>query len=127
MSVEVLATTVPGRTASDGKVEGHRHYALNDRDLSSRRPRRTMSTMRNLSAAAKECPIAPPEQASVQARALHRACLILGGVGALARRLEVGERDVEQWVRGEIEVPERAFLFAVELILLHASPAGSRN
>lgn len=91
------------------------------------RERRTIALMRDLGAAAQECPLAPPEHASVQSRALHRACLILGGVTPLAKRLEVSERDVEQWLRGEVEVPERAFLLSVEIVLLHASGAGRRN
>jgi hypothetical protein len=91
------------------------------------RERRTIPVVRDLSAAAQECPLAPPEHASVQSRALHRACLILGGVAALAKRLEVSERDIEQWLRGEVEMPERAFLHAVEIVLLHASTSGRRN
>lgn len=91
------------------------------------RERRTIPLMRDLSAAAQECPLAPPEHASIQSRALHRACLIVGGVAALAGRLEVAERDIEQWLRGEVEMPERVFLHAVEIILLHASTVGRKN
>lgn len=91
------------------------------------RERRTIPVVRDLSAAAQECPLAPPEQATIQSRALHRACLIIGGVTVLAKRLEVSERDVEQWLRGEVEVPERAFLHAVEIVLLHASTIGRKN
>lgn len=83
--------------------------------------------MRDLSAAAQECPLAPPEHASVQSRALHRACLILGGATALAKRLEISEPDVERWLRGEVEIPERVFLHAVEIVLLHAATVGRRN
>ncbi len=80
--------------------------------------------MRDLSAAARDCPLAPPGHASVQARTLHRACLVVGGADALAKRLEVSAADVERWLLGEEPVPERAFLHAVEIVLLHASSVG---
>jgi len=83
--------------------------------------------MRDFSAAAKDCPLAPPEHASVYARALHRACLILGGIQQLAKRLEVTESDVQIWLAGEQEPPQRVFLEAVEIILLHAGGAGRPN
>ena len=85
------------------------------------RERRTIPLMRDFSAAARECPLAPPQHASVQSRTLHRACLIVGGAEALAKRLEVSTADVERWLRGEEPVPERAFLHGVEIVLLHAS------
>ena len=80
--------------------------------------------MRDQSAAARECPLAPPGHASVQSRTLHRACLIVGGAEALAQRLEVSAAHVEGWLRGEEAVPERVFLHAVEIVLLHAAPPG---
>jgi hypothetical protein len=78
-------------------------------------------------AAARECPLAPPERASVYSRALHRACLVLGGLPQLAKRLEVAEADLERWIRGEVQTPERVFLEAVEVILLHAGGQGRAN
>jgi hypothetical protein len=101
-----------------------RQDALNDRDLSMSRERRTIPVMRQMSAAAKDCPLAPPEHASVYARALHRACLVLGGVEQLAKHLEASEADLSRWLRGEEPPPERAFLAAVEVVLLHAGDAG---
>lgn len=83
--------------------------------------------MPDFSAAARDCPLAPPEHATVQSRTLHRACLVLGGVSALAKQLEVGEGDVERWLRGDWPIPERIFLQAVEIVLLHASGAGRKN
>ncbi len=80
--------------------------------------------MRDQSAAARECPLAPPGHASVQSRALHRACLIVGGAEALAKQLEVSTAHIEGWLRGEEAVPERVFLHAVEVVLLHASNTG---
>lgn len=86
--------------------------------------RRTIAVMRETSAAAKECPLAPPEHATVHARAIHRACLVLGGAERLARHLDVALADLVGWLRGESPPPERVFLAAVEIILLHASGEG---
>ena len=77
--------------------------------------------------AARECPIAPPSQATVYARALHRACVIVGGVGALAARMHVPEGLLEGWMRGEGEPPESVFHEAVEVILLYAADGGRSN
>jgi hypothetical protein len=71
--------------------------------------------------------LAPPEHASVYARALHRACLVLGGVAQLAKHLAVSDEHLLQWMRGEEQPPERAFLGAVEVVLLHAGGAGRAN
>jgi hypothetical protein len=79
------------------------------------------------SSAAHDCPVAPAAHSTVQARALHRACVIVGGVGALARRLDVGAAQLEGWMRGDAETPELLFREAVEIILLYASGAGRPN
>lgn len=76
--------------------------------------------MRDFSAAAKDCPLAPPAHATVYARALHRACLVLGGVQPLAKHLEVSDTELKRWLGAEEVPPERVFLLAVEIILLHA-------
>jgi hypothetical protein len=81
------------------------------------RERRTIPLMRE-TAAAKDCPLAPPEQSSVYARTLHRACLVLGGI------LEVLEASLRPWITGEEEPPERVFLACVEIVLLHATGTG---
>jgi hypothetical protein len=104
-----------------------RHDAFHDRDLSMSRERRTIPLVREMSAAAKDCPLAPPEHASVHARTLHRACLVLGGVDQLARHLEVSDEDIRRWLRGEAPPPEQAFLAAVEIVLLHAGGMGRAN
>lgn len=83
--------------------------------------------MRELSAAAMDCPLAPPDQSSVYSRALHRACLVLGGIAELAKRLEVVETDLRLWIRGEVLPPEQVFLEAVEVILLHVGGNGRLN
>jgi len=71
-----------------------------------------------------DCPLTPPEQASVYAKSLHRACLILGGIDALAQRLQVPRELLERWIRGEGEPTQRVFHASVELILLHIAKTG---
>ena len=71
-----------------------------------------------------DCPIAPPPRQSTFARALHSACLILGGVPQLARHLGAPAGVVRDWLAGEAEPPEAMFLAAVEIILLHLDTRG---
>jgi len=104
-----------------------RQHVFADRDLSMSRERRTIPLMRERSAAAKDCPLAPPAHASVYARTLHRACLVLGGVEQLAKHLEVTDADLRRWLGGEEQPPERVFLAAVEIVLLHAGGQGRAN
>ena len=85
------------------------------------RERRTIPLVRDLAAAARSCPLAPGGTASVQSRALHRACLIVGGAAPLAKHLEVAESDIRAWLTGVREVPHEVFVTAVEIVLLHAS------
>src|SRR5258706_7385875 len=104
-----------------------RQHALEDRDLSMSRARGTIPLMRETSAAAKNCPLAPPEHASVYARTLHRACLVLGGIEQLAKHLEASDVDLRRWMGGEVQPPERVFLAAVEVVLLHAGGGRRAN
>ena len=80
--------------------------------------------MRHTATAALDCPIAPPEQASVYARALHRACLIVGGMERLAGHLDIEAAQLRRWMLGDEQPPERVFLAAVEVVLLHAASGG---
>jgi hypothetical protein len=89
--------------------------------------RRTISLMRDIGAAARDCPLAPPEHASVQSRTLHRACIILGGVAPLVEKLGVEQPEAERWLRGDEPVPEPIFLQAVEIVLLHAASIGREH
>ena len=91
------------------------------------RERRTIPLMRDNAAAARNCPLAPPESASVYARTLHRACLVLGGLQQLARHLEVPEDALRGWMVAEQEPPKPVFLACVEVVLLHAAAPASRN
>lgn len=91
------------------------------------RERRTIPLVRQNTASAKDCPLAPPEHASVYARTLHRACLVLGGIQQLAKHLEVPDTDLRAWLQGDQEPPEGIFLAAVEVVLLHAGGTGPAN
>jgi hypothetical protein len=71
--------------------------------------------------------LAAPRRLTTQARALHRACLILRGIPALAAELRVTERDLRAWLEGDEEPPESAFLAAVEIILLELEGASEAN
>lgn len=104
-----------------------RHDVFDYRDLSMTRERRTIPLMRENAAAAKDCPLAPPERASVYARTLHRACLVLGSIEQLARHLEVSDVQLRRWLIGAEKPPERVFLGAVEIVLLQAGGAGRAN
>lgn len=73
------------------------------------------------------CPLAPPDRASVQVRALHRACLVLGGMQPLAAHLGVADSDIGAWLRGERSIPEGIFHAAVEILLLHTGQPGRAN
>lgn len=88
------------------------------------RERRTIPLMRELSAAARDCPLAPPEHASVYSRTLHRACVIVGGIAQLAKHLEVPETELRHWMGGDLQPPEVVFLAAVEVLLLHVANKG---
>lgn len=76
--------------------------------------------MRAGAASSNDCPAARPGRKTTQARALHLACLALGGVAALARHLEATEAAVQTWLEGLEEPPASAFLAAVEVLLLDA-------
>jgi hypothetical protein len=88
------------------------------------RERRTIPVMRGSSDVARDCPLAPPAHANVYSRALHRACLIVGGLDKLAERLQVPVDDARRWLQGEELPPDRVFVECVEILLLYASTKG---
>ena len=95
--------------------------------MSMTRERRTIPLMRELSAAARDCPLAPPAHASVHSRTLHRACLIVGGIAQLAKHLQVAEVELRHWMGGDLQPPEAVFLAAVEVVLLQVANKGPAN
>ncbi|HYR35914.1 MAG TPA: hypothetical protein VEQ87_16605 [Burkholderiales bacterium] len=79
------------------------------------------------STAKADCPAAPPSRQTTHARALHRACLILGGVPQLANHLGVSESSLQSWLEGRDDPPQMVFLAAVEIVLLHLEKSGASN
>lgn len=77
--------------------------------------------------ASADCPKPPPSRETTHARALHRACLIMGGVEQLARHLGVAEPVLRSWLEGRDDPPQMVFLAAVEIVLLHLDSSGSTN
>ena len=73
---------------------------------------------------AADCPRAAAACESTYVRALHRACVILGGAPQLAGHIGVREDDLRRWMQGGEEPPEWAFLVAVEIILLNLEAPG---
>lgn len=59
-----------------------------------------------------------PARLTPMSRTLYRAALFLGGVPALAKRLDVPEKALRSWIQGEADPPAEAFLAALELVLL---------
>lgn len=72
-----------------------------------------------------DCPLPPPSRESTYARALHRACLILGGAEQLAKHLGVSEAAMRAWLEGREDPPQMVFLAAVEIVLLHLDNPGT--
>lgn len=81
----------------------------------------------SVSPGAADCPHAPAARESTYARALHRACVILGGAPQLAGHIGVREDDLRRWMQGEEEAPEWVFLVAVEIILLNLEAPPGRS
>jgi hypothetical protein len=79
------------------------------------------------STASADCPAAPPSRQTTHARALHRACLILGGVPQLASHLGIAETALRNWLEGRDDPPQMVFLAAVEIVLLHLERPGASN
>ena len=77
--------------------------------------------------ASPDCPLTPEAQRSTYARALHHACVIIGGAGGLASHLGVAEAALMRWLQGREEPPYEVFLAAVELILLHLDAPGTAS
>ena len=65
-----------------------------------------------------DCPIPASSPERTYARALHIACLLLGGLSELAAHLKASEAAVKRWIEGYDRPPESIFLAAVEVILL---------
>ena len=80
--------------------------------------------MRPSASPAVDCPLAREARGSTYARALHRACLIVGGIAPLAAQLGVRDAALRGWLEGDGEPPLEVFLATVEILLLNAESAG---
>jgi hypothetical protein len=98
-----------------------------DGDLRGRRRALIIAAMAAPVPATADCPNPPPARESTYARALHRACLILGGAEQLSRHLGVSEPALRAWLEGRDEPPQMVFLAAVEIVLLHLDKTGRAN
>lgn len=65
------------------------------------------------------CP-SPAKNENIHLRALHEACLILGGEHKLAEYLGVNVARINAWLKGEGRPPDAVFLRCVDLVLSQA-------
>ena len=96
-----------------------------DRDLRVAPPRGIIVRMATPVPANADCPHPPPARQTTYARALHRACLILGGVDDLSKHLGVSDAVLRSWLEGRDDPPQMVFLAAVEIVLLHLDDGAS--
>lgn len=73
-----------------------------------------------------DCPPLPKAKATVYARALHRACGVLGGVDPASRHLGVAPEALRRWIAGPEQPPLEVFLKAVDVVLLAVEPGAGR-
>jgi hypothetical protein len=52
--------------------------------------------------------------------AIGRAAAMVGGLGPLAQRLKVSERQLDYWMRGIGTPPDRVFFDVIEVIIEYA-------
>ena len=64
------------------------------------------------------------KQMSVQARALHRAAAVIGGLLPLSRHLGVPDQSVREWMFDVGSPPNGVFLRVIDLLLEQPVPEG---
>lgn len=74
-----------------------------------------------------DCPKPPLPRQTTYVRALHRACLVLGGADQLSKHLGVSEAALRAWLEGREDPPQMVFLASVEIVLLHLDGTGRSN
>ena len=74
-----------------------------------------------------DCPPLSTTRVTVHARALHRACEVLGSLDALSRHLNVPAAALARWIGGAEPPPLDVFLAAVDVVLLAAEPGAGRG
>lgn len=70
-----------------------------------------------------DCPEPPDLRASLPTLLLHEACQTVGGIGPLARLLEVSPDLLQRWLDGEEAAPDRIYQACIEIVLLHEPDA----
>lgn len=75
---------------------------------------------RELSDLTEGCPTARPS--TVQSRALHLACQILGNASHLAKYLGVSKEQLLAWLEAREDVPQDLFVKVVGVILAQWEP-----
>lgn len=66
-----------------------------------------------------DCPEPPGFRASLPTLILHEACQTAGGIGPLARLLEVSPAMLQRWLDGEEAAPESIYHACINIVLLH--------
>jgi hypothetical protein len=74
-----------------------------------------------------ECPHPIPSRETTPARALHCACVILGGLERAGAHFGMPVEELRPMMEGKTAVPEPVFLAALEILLLHLEGAGPRQ
>jgi hypothetical protein len=69
--------------------------------------------------APNDCPEPPGFRTSLPTLILHEACQTAGGIGALARLLEVPPGVLQRWLDGEETAPEPIYQACIDIVLLH--------
>ena len=85
--------------------------------------------MTQASAAPNDCPEPPGFHSSLPTLILHEACQTAGGIGPLARLLDVSPALLQRWLDGGETAPERVYQACIDIVLLHepATPAPSQK
>ena len=69
--------------------------------------------------APNDCPEPPGLRTSLPTLILHEACQTAGGIGPLARLLDVAPEVLQRWLDGEERAPAPIYQACIEIVLLH--------
>jgi DNA-binding transcriptional regulator YdaS (Cro superfamily) len=64
---------------------------------------------------------------SVEIRALRKAAQLAGGIKALAKRLDLKERQLDRWLAGKEPIPREHFLRIVDVLLDELAPSADAD
>lgn len=83
--------------------------------------------MAQATAAPNDCPEPPGFRSNLPTLILHEACQTAGGIGPLARLLNVSPAMVQRWLDGEEPAPEPVYQACVEIVLLHEPDTATQS